>query len=119
MFSDFWPGYGFTEYLQLGRAGFAFADLAAHADGCGYFRVFEIEAFGVRQPLGMMDVAAQADRECLAWKHSIANPLTVEFNDGSTLPEVAVEYPIGHKRHRKDGIPLPKPSSASTSHGAF
>ena len=22
------------------------------------------------------------------------------------LPEVAVEYPIGHKRRRKDGIPL-------------
>ena len=39
-------------------------------------------------------------------KRSIANALTIEFNDGSTLDEVAVEYPIGHKRRRADGIPL-------------
>jgi 2-methylcitrate dehydratase len=39
-------------------------------------------------------------------KRSIANALSVEFDDGSTLDEVAVEYPIGHKRRRDDGIPL-------------
>ncbi|HEX4928909.1 MAG TPA: bifunctional 2-methylcitrate dehydratase/aconitate hydratase [Burkholderiales bacterium] len=39
-------------------------------------------------------------------KRSIANGLTVEFKDGKRLAEVAVEYPIGHKRRRKDGIPL-------------
>ena len=39
-------------------------------------------------------------------KRSIANALTVEFNDGKKLKEVVVEYPIGHKRRRKDGIPL-------------
>ena len=39
-------------------------------------------------------------------KRSIANGLTVLFNDGTTLPEVVVEYPIGHKRRRSDGIPL-------------
>lgn len=39
-------------------------------------------------------------------KRSIANALTVEFNDGSKLEEIAVEYPIGHKRRRDDGIPL-------------
>jgi 2-methylcitrate dehydratase len=39
-------------------------------------------------------------------KRSIANALTVELNDGSKLPEVVVEYPIGHKRRRTDGIPL-------------
>jgi 2-methylcitrate dehydratase len=38
-------------------------------------------------------------------KRSIPNALTVEFNDGSSLPEVLVEYPIGHKRRRKEGIP--------------
>ena len=37
---------------------------------------------------------------------SIANALTVEFNDGSKLDEVICEYPIGHKRRRNDGIPL-------------
>jgi 2-methylcitrate dehydratase len=39
-------------------------------------------------------------------KRSIANALTVEFNDGSQFDEVVVEYPIGHKRRREDGIPL-------------
>ncbi len=39
-------------------------------------------------------------------KRSIANALTVEFNDGSKFDEVVVEYPIGHKRRREEGIPL-------------
>ncbi|QTO51249.1 bifunctional 2-methylcitrate dehydratase/aconitate hydratase [Burkholderia latens] len=39
-------------------------------------------------------------------KRSIANALTIEFANGSTLAEVAVEYPIGHQRRRADGIPL-------------
>lgn len=39
-------------------------------------------------------------------KRSIANALTVEFHDGSQFSEVVVEYPIGHKRRRQDGIPL-------------
>jgi 2-methylcitrate dehydratase len=39
-------------------------------------------------------------------KRSIANALTIELNDGSKLPEVAIEYPIGHRRRRAEGIPL-------------
>ena len=39
-------------------------------------------------------------------KRSIANALSIEFNDGSKLAEVAVEYPIGHARRRTEGIPL-------------
>ena len=39
-------------------------------------------------------------------KRSIANALTVELSDGRKLREVVVEYPIGHKRRRKEGIPL-------------
>src|SRR3954451_2634248 len=39
-------------------------------------------------------------------KRSIANALTVEFKDGKKLAETVVEYPIGHKRRRKDGMPL-------------
>ena len=38
-------------------------------------------------------------------KRSIANALTVELNDGTLLEEVVVEYPIGHKRRRDEGIP--------------
>jgi 2-methylcitrate dehydratase len=32
--------------------------------------------------------------------------MTIEFNDGKKLKEVVVEYPIGHKRRRKEGIPV-------------
>ncbi|HUH94279.1 MAG TPA: bifunctional 2-methylcitrate dehydratase/aconitate hydratase [Casimicrobiaceae bacterium] len=39
-------------------------------------------------------------------KRSIANGLTVAFTDGSQLPEVVVEYPIGHRRRRVEGMPL-------------
>ena len=39
-------------------------------------------------------------------KRSIANALTVEFTDGRTLKEIVVEYPIGHKRRRKEGMPV-------------
>src|SRR6185312_14375567 len=39
-------------------------------------------------------------------KRSIANALTVEFKDGTKLDEVVCEYPIGHKRRRKEGMPL-------------
>jgi 2-methylcitrate dehydratase len=38
-------------------------------------------------------------------KRSIANTLQVEMNDGSTLEET-VEFPIGHRRRRAEGIPL-------------
>jgi len=39
-------------------------------------------------------------------KRSIANGLTLEFVDGTRLPEVVVEYPIGHRRRRTEGMPL-------------
>jgi len=39
-------------------------------------------------------------------KRSIANALTVEFRDGSKLKEVVCEYPIGHRRRRKEGMPI-------------
>lgn len=38
-------------------------------------------------------------------KRSIANSLRIELADGSVFEET-VEYPIGHKRRRTDGIPL-------------
>ena len=39
-------------------------------------------------------------------KRSIANALTVEFKDGTKMKEVVCEYPIGHKRRRKEGMPV-------------
>jgi 2-methylcitrate dehydratase len=38
-------------------------------------------------------------------KRSIANAIAIEFADGKTR-EVTVEYPIGHRRRRREGIPL-------------
>ena len=39
-------------------------------------------------------------------KRSIANALTVEFKDGTKMKEIVCEYPIGHKRRRKEGMPV-------------
>jgi len=39
-------------------------------------------------------------------RRSIANAITVEFDDGSRTREVAVEYPIGHRRRRAEGMPV-------------
>ena len=39
-------------------------------------------------------------------KRSIANAMTIEFKDGSRSDEIVVEYPVGHKRRREEGMPL-------------
>ena len=39
-------------------------------------------------------------------KRSIANGLTITLNDGTSLDEVVVHYPVGHRRRRSEGIPL-------------
>jgi len=39
-------------------------------------------------------------------KRSIANGITLRFSDGTILPEVVCEYPIGHSRRRAEGVPL-------------
>ena len=39
-------------------------------------------------------------------KRSIANSITVCFNDGSSTDKISVEYPIGHKSRRVEGLPL-------------
>lgn len=39
-------------------------------------------------------------------KRSIANAIQIYFKDGSATEKVAVEYPIGHRRRRQEGIPL-------------
>ncbi len=39
-------------------------------------------------------------------KRSIGNAIKITFQDGSSTEEVAVEYPVGHRRRRQEGIPL-------------
>jgi len=38
-------------------------------------------------------------------KRSIANAVQIFYKDGSSSEQVAVEYPIGHRRRRSEGIP--------------
>jgi 2-methylcitrate dehydratase len=39
-------------------------------------------------------------------KRSIVNAVQVFFEDGSSTDRVEIEYPIGHRRRRKDAVPL-------------
>ena len=39
-------------------------------------------------------------------KRSIANAIQVFFQDGSHSDKIEVEYPIGHRRRREEGIPV-------------
>ncbi|MDR9800451.1 bifunctional 2-methylcitrate dehydratase/aconitate hydratase [Bacillus paralicheniformis] len=41
-------------------------------------------------------------------KRSIANAVQVFYKDGTQSEKIAVEYPIGHRRRRNEGIPLLK-----------
>jgi 2-methylcitrate dehydratase len=39
-------------------------------------------------------------------KRSIANSIQVFFKDGTNTDKIVVEYPVGHRRRREEGIPL-------------
>jgi len=39
-------------------------------------------------------------------KRSIANKIQIHFSDGTSTDAIEVEYPIGHKRRREEGIPV-------------
>ncbi len=39
-------------------------------------------------------------------KRSIGNAITIRFKDGSATERVEVEYPLGHRRRRREAIPL-------------
>lgn len=39
-------------------------------------------------------------------KRSIANALQIYFTDGTQTEEIVIEYPLGHKQRRQEGIPL-------------
>ncbi len=51
-------------------------------------------------------------------KRAISNAIIITFKDGSQTEELIIEYPIGHHRRRKEGIPLlmKKFNTAVTQH---
>jgi len=50
-------------------------------------------------------------------KRYIGNAIQVFFNDGSSTDRIAVDYPIGHRRRREEGIPVLKKKFASSVSG--
>ena len=58
----------------------------------------QVDALGL--PPKLIDVAVDAA------SLTVDVALTVEFSDGKKLKEIVVEYPIGHKRRRKEGMPV-------------
>ncbi len=52
-------------------------------------------------------------------KRSIANGITVEFQDGSKLGEVVIEYPLGHRLRRGEGTPLLEEKFKASLAGCF
>lgn len=54
-----------------------------------------------------VEVDERYSREYLeADKRSIANAVQVFFKDGTSTEKVEIEYPIGHRRRRAEGIPV-------------
>ncbi|MCU7834015.1 MAG: bifunctional 2-methylcitrate dehydratase/aconitate hydratase [gamma proteobacterium symbiont of Taylorina sp.] len=52
-------------------------------------------------------------------KRSIANAVQVFFKDGSSTDKVEVEYPIGHRRRRAEGIPVLEKKFYNALHKRF
>ena len=52
-------------------------------------------------------------------KRSIANAVQVFFTDGSRTERIEVEYPIGHRRRREEGIPVLRMKFATNVESCF
>jgi 2-methylcitrate dehydratase len=52
-------------------------------------------------------------------KRSIANAIQIFFRDGSATEKVEVEYPVGHRRRRAEGIPLLMDKFRTTAESCF
>ncbi|GAB1266113.1 2-methylcitrate dehydratase [Aurantivibrio infirmus] len=60
----------------------------------------------LREKMEIVEDKRYSEEYLEADKRSIANALQVFFKDGTSTDRIEVEYPIGHRRRRKDGIPL-------------
>lgn len=83
----------------------AFGDLVAEHYEDGFHAANPI----IDQLRDKMEIVEETrySREYLeADKRSIANAIQIFFNDGSCTEQIAVEYPIGHRRRRAEGIPV-------------
>jgi len=60
----------------------------------------------LREKMTINEDQRYTDEYLEADKRSIANKIQIFFNDGSSTDAIEVEYPIGHKRRRDEGIPV-------------
>ena len=60
----------------------------------------------LREKMTVKEDKRYTDEYLEADKRSIANKIQIFFNDGSATDAIEVEYPIGHKRRREEGIPV-------------
>ena len=60
----------------------------------------------LREKMTIKEDKRYTDEYLEADKRSIANKIQIFFNDGSATDAIEVEYPIGHKRRREEGIPV-------------
>ena len=67
--------------------------------------MIRMQASWVRIVIAAMSAAARPRAASARWS-AIANALSVTLTDGTALDEVRVDYPIGHRRRRADGLPL-------------
>ncbi len=52
-------------------------------------------------------------------KRSIGNSVQVFFRDGSSTRKISVDYPVGHRRRREEGIPLLRAKFEDAVRGHF
>lgn len=60
----------------------------------------------LRDKMEVVEVQQYCDDYYDPAKRSIANAIQVFFKDGTSTKNVAVEYPVGHRRRRAEGAPL-------------
>ena len=83
----------------------AFGDLVAeHYEDS--FHAFNPVIDELRDKMEIVEEPRYSREYLEADKRSIANAIQVFFNDGSSTEKVEVEYPIGHRRRRAEGIPV-------------
>ncbi len=60
----------------------------------------------LRDKMAVIEDAGYSEDYLDPEKRSIANAVQVYFKDGSCTDKIVVEYPIGHRRRRAEGMPL-------------
>ncbi|GGC99685.1 2-methylcitrate dehydratase [Thalassobacillus devorans] len=60
----------------------------------------------LREKMKVVEYADYTEEYLDPDKRSIANAVTVHFNDGSKTERVEIRYPIGHRERRREGYPL-------------